>query len=168
MSGSGRVRGAALAAVAACTLGGCVPWTLGQTAETLEPGRLGLGAGAAALMPPVEPREGLPVGQLWAGIGVLDGLEIRVDYVVPATVHGGLKARPVQAPQWALAATVGLGVHRIPALEGYDIAFRNNFATAAVILSGRHEARRPYTAVRAVVPFVTGPYPGAALWMTGV
>jgi hypothetical protein len=148
--------------------GGCMPWVMGETAETLGPGRIGAGIGAAGLAPPVLPKEGLAVIQGWVGVGTLDLLDVRADYVAPATFHAGLKARLFQSRGWAAAATGGLGYHRIPDFRGYRIGFSTRFATGGLIVSRRHEAFRPYAAARAIVPYVGGDYPGATLWWSGV
>lgn len=158
---------AALLALGA-SAAGCMPWALGETAETLRPGRIGLGTGVAALAPPIQPAEGLAVLQGWAGIGVVDGIDVRADYVVPATFHGAVKARFFRTGPWAAAATAGLGIHIVPDVRGYKIGYRTNFATGGLIVSRLDDAFRPYAAVRATVPYVLGEYPGATLWWSGV
>lgn len=145
-----------------------MPWALGETAETLSPGRIGLGAGAAGLLPPIQPAEGLAVGQLWVAVGVLEGTELRLDYVLPATVHGAAKIRFLQRDRWALAATGGLGVHAVPAFAGLETTSSTPFASAGLIASRRDDGFRPYGAVKAIVPYVLGEYPGATLWLSGV
>lgn len=148
--------------------GACMPWVQGETAETLGPGRIGAGAGTAGLMPPVLPKEGLGVIQGWVGVGTLEFVDLRADYVAPATFHAGLKARLFQNDGWAAAATGGLGIHSIPDFRGYDIGFSTHFATGGLVVSRRDESFRPYGALRAIVPYVGGDYPGATLWWSGV
>jgi len=120
------------------------------------------------LMPPLDTKETLPVGQLWGAVGVRDGLELRLDVVPVATAHAGAKLRVTQGSTWAAAVTGGAGYTGVPDLVGLGTSFWWPFLTAGAVASRRHDSLRPYVAVRGFMPFVLGDYPDAVLWVGGV
>lgn len=167
----GGPRTAAVLAVLALPLAGCLPWALGETGETLPRGRLTGGAGATALLPPFEVNEAFAVPQLWGAVG-LGGLDVRADYAFPLTFRGGVKVALAHPGGWAIAATGGAGVHGLPNVTGgsdRDVRadIRLYFADVGVLASGTGRLR-PYGALRATVPFVLGEQPAATLWSSMV
>lgn len=157
--------------VTALPLAGCLPWTLGETGETLPRGRLTGGAGATALLPPFEVNEAFAVPQLWGVVG-LGGVDVRADYAFPLTFRAGIKVALPHPDGWAIAATGGVGVHGLPNVAGgsaRDVRadIHLYFADLGVVASGTGRPR-PYGALRATAPFVLGEQPAATLWSSMV
>ncbi|MEJ2216205.1 MAG: hypothetical protein P8099_06280 [Gemmatimonadota bacterium] len=161
----------AVVAALAFGLAGCLPWALGETAETLPRGRVSGGVGVSGLMPPLELDEAFPVPQAWCSVG-LGGVDARADYAFPLTFRGGLKVALPHPEGWAVAATAGGGIHGLPNVAGGKARnvrsdIRLFFADAGLVVSGPGKLR-PYGAVRATLPFVLGDQPAATLWSSAV
>ena len=154
----------------AITCFGCVPWTLGQTAETLAPGSVSAGVGAAVLSPPQRITDALPVPQIWVRTGLRDGLDAGLTYVAPGTAQLDLKQRLHTGPQTVWAVRAGGGIHAM--YDVLDLADRASmlhpFVSACLLRSSRTvpDTHANYAAVRAFMPFHTGHDFAAALWLT--
>lgn len=161
----GRV--ARLAAAAGLLLfgGGCMPWMVGEGAETLEPGAVRVDGGIVTLSPPARPQRVLPVPQARVAVGLRDGLDAAVAYVPPLTGHGRLRLRIHRGPRLAMAAVVGWGIHGVPDVVGVGEAFGVPFLTGGVQVSGRGVVRRWYGALRGFVPYHRGETSAATLWL---
>lgn len=148
-------------------LGACMPWTLGQTAETLRPGRLEAGIGVTAIAPPAAPADLLPVPQAWIRVGVREAVDAGFSYVFPTTGYGDLKLRLSRSPHHTVSAAVGAGVHAIPA--ALEETVYTPFLGIGVLASSGSARDGPvgYAAVRGFIPFAPGEDPAATLWLSG-
>jgi hypothetical protein len=150
------------------SVSGCMPWILGERAETLEPGAVRIDAGVVTLSPPARPERVLPVPQARVAVGLRDGLDGAASYVPPLTGHARLRVRIHQGPRVAAAVAVGWGVHGVPDVVGVGESFGVPFVTGEVQVSGRGGgagAARWYGALRGLVPYYAGETWAATLWV---
>lgn len=147
------------------TAGGCLPWVVGETAETVRPGSIRIDVAAAALAPPHDPAALLPVPQLRVAAGVREGADVALSYVPPLTAHGRARLRLARTERLAAAGVVGLGVHGVPDLLATGTRFAVPFATAQLQLSTPGPAPRWYGSLRAIVPGHLGDAPAFTLWL---
>lgn len=164
----GPERAALLAAlIAALLAAGCMPWTVGETAETVPPGRFRPAAGLALLAPPSALDRPFPVPQVAMAVGAAERLDVAATWVPPLTFHARVKLRlpdPVVGAGVATAATLGMGVHGIPDVAAAGTRFWTPFLTAGLLASPTRPAPRPYAALRVLAPF--HPEDGTAtLWL---
>lgn len=159
---------AAAALACAVALGGCMPWAAGQTAETVAPGHVAVGAGVSALAPVDSAADVLPQPQAWARTGVARNLDVGLSYAFPATLGADAKLRWRGGPGLALATLAGAGVHGVPIPEflglGESRVYWTPFVSAGVIGSARLDAGKAYVATRGFVPLSTGDGVAATLW----
>jgi len=156
---------AALAATASFAAAGCMPWVVGETAETLERGVVRVDLAAAALVPPGDATDLLPVPQLRVAAGVREGLDAAATWVPPLTGHGRVRLRLHRTARWAAAGSVGAGVHGVPDVADAGTRFAVPFATAALQLSTRGEAPRWHGSLRAILPAHLGEAPAFTVWL---
>lgn len=145
--------------------GGCLPWVVGETAETVRPGAIRVDVAAAALAPPDDPAALLPVPQLRVAAGVRDGADVALSYVPPLTAHGRARLRLGRTERLAAAGAAGVGVHGVPDVLGTGTRFAVPFATTQLQLSTRGAAPRWYGSLRAIVPGHVGTAPAFTLWL---
>lgn len=144
---------------------GCMPWMVGETAETLDPGTLRLDMAAAALVPPGDPARVLPVPQARLAAGVREGVDAGLTYVPPLTGQTRLRLRLARTNQWAAAGSLGVGVHGVPDLLEAGTRFGVPFATTSLQLSTRGPAPRWHGSLRAIVPAHLGDAPAFTVWL---
>lgn len=164
------MRGLGTVAVGLLCSAGCMPWAVGQTAETAPPGRLEAGLAGTALAPPATPGGALIAPQAWARAGVLDDLDVGLTYAVPLTFQADAKLRFLSRSGYALAAQAGGGMHGTPIPERLGIGPRRAvwtpFAVAGILASARRTTPRPYASVRAFAPFVVSETFATTVWGT--
>lgn len=162
-----RVPGAALGLLCSAA---CMPWTVGQTAETVRPGNVEAGVAGTALAPPGEPRDLLIAPQAWARAGVVEDVDVGMSYAVPLTFQADAKLRLRARRGYALAALAGGGLHGVPVPERLGLGPRRAvwtpFAVAGALASARGMTPRPYASVRAFAPFATGETFAVTVWGT--
>lgn len=156
---------ALLAPVASLPVVGCMPWVVGETAETLDRRAVRVDVGAAALMSPGNPTDLLPVPQLRVAAGVREGMDAAVTWVPPLTGHFRLRLRLRRTERWAAAGSIGAGVHGVPDVADAGTRFAIPFATAGVQLSTRADAPRWHGSLRAILPAHLGEAPSFTVWL---
>lgn len=142
----------------------CMPWVLGEDADTVAPGRVRLDGGAALLAPPTEPHRVLPVPQARVVAGLATGVDAAVAYAPPLTGHARLRLRLHDGPGLSIAASAGWGVHGIPDMVGAGKVLAVPFATGELQVSDGARSRL-YGGLRAIVPYHAGEPWAATLWL---